>query len=454
MSLRNVARRDSTALITQPNHAMKLSRSFSPRFLVSGHLPAAFAWVAVMLVPLTVRGDEINLNLSVDDTAFPNTSQSFSQTSGGGLSSTIAGPNGNGTANANYGSINIQVHGSNPDYFDAGDAGASAYWLDTYTINNSQLTGTQGTARFTFHVSGSMLAPGNSNGVVDWSVHGEASTSGPLFNYSDGYQGIQPSNYSTFTGDVGFTFGTPFTLKGSASGSAEGYPGTSDVNVSLTSGGYQVLSGSNQVNYTGSSKTGSSAGSTVLSGNSFAGFSVTDTGFGSHATILSILGGTASADRNITGSFVAAPAGSTGKIIGDVIDLSGFGSTPGQATDTFVTKLSYDPSAALGQFGSANGLGLDWYDPNSNSWRLATDGDFGGTPFFAGNGAYDPLTDFHLGYYGVDTTDDYAWAVVNHNSQFAVGSLVSVPEPSRALLLLVGVLGCVMRRRRWSSRKE
>jgi hypothetical protein len=49
-----------------------------------------------------------------------------------------------------------------------------------------------------------------------------------------------------------------------------------------------------------------------------------------------------------------------------------------------------------------------------------------------------------VGVWGVDTTNDEAWAVVNHNSEFAV-----VPEPSAIVLAIFGVLGgiCVMRRR-------
>ena len=77
---------------------------------------------------------------------------------------------------------------------------------------------------------------------------------------------------------------------------------------------------------------------------------------------------------------------------------------------------------------------------------------FGGTPFFAGYGAYNPATDNILGYYGNDTADNYVWAVINHNSQFAVGQISASPEPSRALLLLAG-LSAVMLRRRRSSRK-
>ncbi len=45
------------------------------------------------------------------------------------------------------------------------------------------------------------------------------------------------------------------------------------------------------------------------------------------------------------------------------------------------------------------------------------------------NRAYNPTTDFHLGYYGIDTTNHKVWAVINHNSLFAAAipfDLVSV----------------------------
>ena len=78
-------------------------------------------------------------------------------------------------------------------------------------------------------------------------------------------------------------------------------------------------------------------------------------------------------------------------------------------------------------------------------WKNSVAGNIGGTSFFSGDGAYDPGSDFVLGRYGVDTVNNKVWAVINHNSDFGVSG---TPEPSRALLLVVGLAGIVLRRRR------
>ena len=64
------------------------------------------------------------------------------------------------------------------------------------------------------------------------------------------------------------------------------------------------------------------------------------------------------------------------------------------------------------------------------------------------NGAYDGSVDNILGYYGVDTTNHVAWAVVDHNSQFGV---LGVPEPSTYGLLGSAGVFLVLRRRRSAS---
>ena len=62
-------------------------------------------------------------------------------------------------------------------------------------------------------------------------------------------------------------------------------------------------------------------------------------------------------------------------------------------------------------------------------WQNAITGNTGGTPKFV-NGPYDPAVDFHLGYFGLDSVIHVVWAVVNHNSQFAVTNLQTVQAPS------------------------
>jgi hypothetical protein len=187
----------------------------------------------------------------------------------------------------------------------------------------------------------------------------------------------------------------------------------------------------------------------------------------------------------------SSPAGSA-PLISDVVDLYGMASaatgnpTEGAVqTDPFVLQLTFDPTT-LGSNEAAKvaagNVYLAWLNPNGggagvSQWQHANTGDIGGTFTMAagaptyvgsfvdylnslnGNSSY-PLLDNEnlgspwtsatvgilsnaqldeiLGNWGVDATDQNAWAVVDHNSEFAV-----VPEPPTLLLatLAIVVLG-------------
>ena len=320
-------------------------------------------------------------------------------------------------------------------------------YTETYTINpvDSAFIGTPGVARFSFTLSGFATNQDNLGwvwgGGVTGSPHGDSTANEPY-----GGTGTQPQ-VGFFTVDESFTFGSPFAVSASASAEIDTFgpnvAGT--VYVSLQSQGYHVFGGGNPVEFTGTSTTGVSVGKNVSSGSSFSGITLTNTSALGHGTTASVIGGTATADRNV-GLAMTVPTGS-GKVIGDSVNLSGFGSTSGQPTDTFVLQMSFDPSAALAAYGDLTGMRLMWFDTSLGDWTLATDGNFGGTPmFFAG--AYDPAVDNHLGYYGVDLATDTVWAVLNHNSEFAVGWVV--PEPSSWVPLLGG-LGMLLGFQRWKK---
>ncbi len=115
-------------------------------------------------------------------------------------------------------------------------------------------------------------------------------------------------------------------------------------------------------------------------------------------------GGTAAANREVVvgladrSTQAAPPSG----FYSDIADITG------SQTDTVVIQLSYDVSAP-GTPVLATFTGTQWV----NAVALNT----GGSAAFV-SGAFDGNAT--LGRYGLDTTNHVAWAVVNHNSLFAV----------------------------------
>ncbi len=158
-------------------------------------------------------------------------------------------------------------------------------------------------------------------------------------------------------------------------------------------------------------------------------------GTGTKAAILEgALTGLASDTTTLESSFSDTP---TTLVTNDEIRMSDVYRFSGTGTDIFVLQLSLTSVTAESILG--------WLDTNTNQWVNAVTGNTDGAMFFAGNGAYDSITDFHLGYYGVDTTTGSVWAVLNHNSDFSI-----IPEPSAWILLVLGGLGCFLLRRRSS----
>lgn len=102
--------------------------------------------------------------------------------------------------------------------------------------------------------------------------------------------------------------------------------------------------------------------------------------------------------------------------VSDILTLAG------TESDSFVLQLSYDESAAISLLGGEANARLGWLD--GGDWVLAVDGNSGGTPTFV-EGAWNAA--YTLGYYGVDTSTNVVWAVLNHSSDFAV---IGVPETS------------------------
>jgi len=113
--------------------------------------------------------------------------------------------------------------------------------------------------------------------------------------------------------------------------------------------------------------------------------------------------------------------------LGNVFHLSGVSVLNGSTgeTDIFVLEI------AVADITAGNILG--WLNTETNQWVNAVNGNIGGTATFLGDKAFDGNQDFVLGYYGINTSKGTVWAVINHNSDFAV-----IPEPGTWALLLFG----------------
>jgi hypothetical protein len=95
---------------------------------------------------------------------------------------------------------------------------------------------------------------------------------------------------------------------------------------------------------------------------------------------------------------------------------------------------------------------VQWYEPTTQLWVDATLGNSQNDPGrlinYQGSwaAAGSPMS---LGSWGVDTTNNVTWAVLDHNSQFAVA-----PEPSSLCLMGVGVAGTGVWFRQRRSRRN
>jgi len=172
-------------------------------------------------------------------------------------------------------------------------------------------------------------------------------------------------------------------------------------------------------------------------------------------------------------------------LISDVVNLTGL--TPGAesaggTTDPFDLQMSYNP-ARLPKAGAVEGglaankliTMVSFSNSPTNSggdglWDRAVDGNTGNVitsmtdPHYgfigswdtfattAGGGNFGTVTPTNtqltsqMGAWGVDTTNHVVWAILDHNSQFAV-----VPEPSTILLAGLGLMGLVGLRRRMKA---
>lgn len=183
--------------------------------------------------------------------------------------------------------------------------------------------------------------------------------------------------------------------------------------------------------------------------------------------------------ENSGGPGTLVPTDTTG-LISDVVSLTGLTSgmediSAVNPTDPFVFEMTYNPNLLPKASHGANNenalvnagaLYLASMNPSSGLWEPAiaensgnnamfTASEFNGSfaqfvadnPLVFGGASLSDITSAELadvmGAYGADPMTHEAWAVVDHNSQFAV-----VPEPSTFVLAGIGLLGGIFALRR------
>jgi hypothetical protein len=193
------------------------------------------------------------------------------------------------------------------------------------------------------------------------------------------------------------------------------------------------------------------------------------TSFGIGNTTVSILAGNLSTASTLTETWRSRASielpqtpRSAGQLplYSDVVNLSGI---TGGSNSIYVLQMTYDANELGGPAGAAAAasggfLNLGYRSTVDGLWHNATvtnlsDGNTGTGPSAETNfqGSFAAFTAANgtnlqnlLGSWGVDTANKNAWAIIDHDAEFAV-----VPEPGTIALLVVGIaaLGFAYRRR-------
>ncbi len=300
---------------------------------------------------------------------------------------------------------------------------ANAAYISTDTVNPANpVKGTielNGTRTFTIHDGDAAV-----DFRIDPAINDNGATVGALTKAGLGTLALTASN--------GYTGGTLVSAGTLKAGSANAFGGGG-----ITVGGgvldLRDFNVGNVITITGTNssvllqKTAGALTSNFAAGSNLHGWQREAVGTAIGATTASLLSGTASGA--VTSSWTNNAHSDT-HVVTDVLDLAGTG-----AGNLFVLQMSYADDA----YNDANATLKYW---NGSQWVNAIyGGSFGGAEGSPILGAYD--NNLALGNWGRDTVSNTAWAVVDHNSEFAV----VVPEPAALSLLALGGLALLRRRR-------
>ena len=349
---------------------------------------------------------------------------------GPSLSFSIPGSYGFGGASVSYGAIDIDLTtiSAATGYTRSMSGKGTFDQALNITATDPSLDGTQGTLFAPYLLNGSFSDPGYM-GIAYFALN-------TAFTASEGgiYTGVlqpTPANTTvTYSGPFVFaSAGSTINFHGDLSASTSTTspnlgdpPNRAHIHISMRAGAIKLLDGqSRTVGYSSTSSSGSASARNIALGSNYSTFGLTNT-IG-HGTTLSLPDGIASTNQYLQAAFMAPPPANIGVIpVSDSIDVRGTLATK------YVLQLSYDPAALVAAAINPADLRLAWLDPSDGKFKDAYLGNSdGGVAHQFVSGPYTGGTNFQLGNYGVDTTNHVAWAVVDHNSQFVVGQLISQP---------------------------
>jgi len=157
----------------------------------------------------------------------------------------------------------------------------------------------------------------------------------------------------------------------------------------------------------------------IASGGSYS--SVQDTSAAGGSTVVKVLAGINGNAAIEPGGRFSSAAVNTGWLAAnstasDILILQGMASQMGsKQTDIFTLSLSYDKTKTTEAQIQAGALAISTPDSSGN-WTNAASLNFGGAKKFV-SGPW--KSSYTLGTYGVDTTTNTVWAVINYNGSFA-----------------------------------